>query len=110
MKNLGRFEKIVGNFVKDLVINEYDFEFEKFDRDSVNIVVKDEVKVAVKITREIVIPEEVERVSADAVIVVEFKRGEVVLTLGKANIEDSCEVFELIEELKTWVKEKGRVE
>ena len=110
MKNLGKFEKIVGNFVKDLAINEYDFEFEKFDRDSVNIVVKDEVKVAVKITREIVIPEEVERVSADAVIVVEFKRGEVVLTLGKANIEDSCEVFELIEELKTWVKEKGRVE
>jgi len=110
VKNLGRFEKIVGNFVKDLAINEYDFEFEKFDRDSVNIVVKDEVKVAVKITREIVIPEEVERVSADAVIVVEFKRGEVVLTLGKANIEDSCEVFELIEELKTWVKEKGRVE
>ena len=104
---MGRFEKIVWNFVKDLVANEYDFEFKEFDRDSVSIVVKDKLKITVKVTREIVIPEEVERVSANAIAVVEFEKGEVVLTLSKANIEDASEVFELIEELKTWLRGKG---
>ena len=96
---MGRFEKIVGNFVKDLVINEYDFEFREFSCDFVKIAVGE---IVIKISREINLPEKVEKVKAEVYIT----KGREEIRLSKTDIEDAYEIFGLIEDIKKW-KEHG---